>query len=153
MFRFGKKKRYTIGEKLSYFRGILTDSKASIKKKDWARLRSKQLDEKKNKMRLGDVFVVNDHMVGSPHRKPRAVVIVKTPKSKSGQVTVIPVRKRKGIFPLLKFDRQRLLSANNVKVLQKNQLYELRGFRFRDPYLTQSEKVNLQKYSDEYIKK
>ena len=116
-------------------------------------MRSKQLNEKKNKMRLGDVFVVNDHMVGSPQRKPRAVVIVKTPKSKSGQVTVIPVRKRKGIFPLLKFDRQRLLSANNVKVLQKNQLYELRGFRFTDPYLTQSEKVNLQKYSDEYIKK
>ena len=51
----------------------------------------------KNSIKLGDVFIVNDRLMGNKDSKPRAVVILKT---KNNKVTVSPVRRNKTIFPL-----------------------------------------------------
>ena len=150
MFRFGRKKRYTLGEKITYFNTIIKNKNTNQKKRNWARLRKSQLNLKKDKIKLGDVFVVDDNLMGNPRHKPRVVVVGKV---KGDKVCILPVRKSKKIMTLQNFDNQRLLNMNQYKEISKYRLFEKRGFPItNNGYLTPKEKVLLQKKSDMYIR-
>ena len=150
MFRFGKKKRFTIGEKLGYFNRIINNNNETQKRKTWASLRISQLEETKNKMKLGDVFVINDRHLGNSVSKPRLVVIAK--QDNQNNVKVLPVRKDNKLMSLSNFDGQRSLSMNNVAIIRKNQLYEKRGFKtLKNAYLTPQEKNRLQDKVKTYL--
>lgn len=149
MFIFGKKKRYTIGEKIRYFDGIISDKKSSNKKKNWALLRKNNLERQKQSIRLGDVYVVEDNRMGNTKKKPRLVVVAE---SKKHKVTVLPVYKDNKIMSLSNFDEQRAISMNSAKEISKNTLYEKRGFRIvKNASLTLKEKTRLQKKVEKYL--
>ena len=150
MFRFGKKKRYSIGEKTRYFKSILSGSKESQKRKEWAKRRLDSLNKTKNQMGVGTVFVINDELLGGPVKKPRAVVVAKKGK---GQVSVLGLYKDKSMMFFSKFDQQRMVNFKYPITIQKNALYEKRGFKIsKNGYLTSQEKNRLQKKADEYLK-
>ena len=150
MFQFGKKKRYSIGEKTRYFTSILSDPKESKKRKTWAKSRLDTLKKTKDRMSVGDVFIVNDMVMGGPVKKPRTVVVAKKCK---GQVSVLGLYKDKSLMSFSKFDQQRMINFKYPKTVQKNALYEKRGFKIaKNGYLTSQEKNRLQKKADEYLK-
>ena len=149
MFRFGKKKRYSIGEKIKYFNGIRKDPNASQKKKTWAARRLNALNKTRDNMKVGDVFVVNDQKMGNPNKKPRVVVVAKKGKQK---VSVLALRKSGKIMTFSNFDGQRKVDFNYSKELGKGSLYETRGFKItQNAYLTREEKDRLQKKADQYL--
>ncbi len=149
MFRFGKKKRYSLGEKRRYFASILNNYNESQKRKDWARRRLSTISKTKREMKLGDVFIVNDRHVGGTQNKPRLVVFAK--KKNQNQVKVIPVYKEKRLMALSQFDGDRCLSLNNVKTISNDILYEKNGFKFKNTRLTPKEKVKLQNKVNKYL--
>ena len=150
MFKFGKKKRYTIGEKIKYFSAIINNSSETAKRKAWASLRLSNLEKVKNKMKLGDVFIINDKHLGNLSSKPRLVVIAK--QNNQDEVKILPVRKDNKLMSLSNFDGQRALSMNNAAIVRKNQLYEKRGFKIlKNAYLSPKEKNRLQTKVVKYL--
>ena len=150
MFKFGKKKRYTIGEKIQYFNSILKNNSETIKRKNWATLRLSNLQQIKDKMKIGDVFVINDNHLGNPKKKPRLVVIAK--QNSDNDVKILPVRKDNKLMSLSNFDEQRALTMNNAFDVPKNQLYEKRGFKIvKNAYLTPKEKNRLFQKVSKYL--
>ena len=148
-FVFGKKKRYSIGEKIKYFNSVLSDANASVNKRNWAQLRLNQILSIKDKMKLGDVFVTNDNLVGGVSSKPRLVVVAKTT---AGIAKVIPVKKDGKLLGLSKFDGIRALHISKAVKVSKNRLTEKRGFKIaKNAYLTSSEKARLVKKVDEFL--
>lgn len=149
MFKFGKKKKYSIGEKIRYFDSIINIKNISNKKLNWAIQRKNQLLNKKNNIKLGDVFIVNDRFMGNPNSKPRLVVVAKVSGNK---VKVIPVKKSNTFMSLENFDGCRSLNMINVKTINKNILYEKKGFKInKRAFLNPKEKVLLQKKVNDYI--
>lgn len=149
MFRQGKKKRFSIGEKIKFFTTVIKDPNASTKKKDWARQRKKNLERQKQDMHIGDVYVVDDTLMGNIKKKPRLVVVAK---SINNRVDVLPVKKDNKLMSLSNFDGERALSMNNVQNISKNYLYEKRGFKFvKNARLTSQEKTRLQKKVQKYL--
>lgn len=149
MFIFGNKKRYTIGEKISYFNSIIKNKNYDLNKRNWAKLRKSQLNLKLNEIKLGDVFVVDDNLMGNPRHKPRVVVIAKL---KNDKVNLLPVRKSNTILSLQNFDNDRQVDFKKSKLLSKYRLFEKRGFRItNNAYLTPKEKVLLQKKANKYL--
>lgn len=150
MFKFGKKKRYTIGEKIQYFSAIINNSTETVKRKTWASLRLSNLEKTKEKMKLGDVFIINDKHLGNSANKPRLVVIAK--QNNQNEVKILPVRKDNKLMSLSNFDGERALSMNNVTIVRKNQLYEKRGFKIlKKAYLSPKEKNRLQTKVVKYL--
>ena len=149
MFQFGKKKRYSIGEKTRYFSSILSNSKESQKRKKWAKLRLDSLKKTKDRMSVGDVFVLNDKVMGNPNRKPRVVVVAK---KGATEVSVLGLYKDGKMMSFSKFDGQRMVNFKYPITVRKNALYEKRGFKTaKNAYLTSQEKNRLQKKADEYL--
>ena len=100
-------------------------------------------------MNFGDVYVVDDKLMGNPKKKPRLVVIAKV---NGNRADVIPVKKDNKIMSLSNFDGHRALSMNTVQSISKDYLYEKRGFRFvKNAYLTPQEKVRFQKKVQKYL--
>ena len=147
MFIFGKKKRYSIGQKKIYFNSILSNPDSSLKKRECANLRLNQINNKQ-----GDVFIVNDRLFGNPNSKVRQVVIAKKDLD-NNKVFVLPVNKLKTVIPLSKFDNQRKIDFINKKNISINKLYELRGFKnTNNSYLTINEKNILKNKTNIYIR-
>ena len=149
MFRQGKKKRFSIGEKIRYFDSISRNPLSSKKKKLWAQQRKNTLLNEKREMNLGDIYVVDDKFMGNPQKKPRLVVIAK---ANGNRVDVIPVKKDNKIMSLSNFDGERALNMNAAKSISKDYLYEKRGFKFvKNAYLTPREKTRLHKKVQKYL--
>lgn len=100
-------------------------------------------------MKLGDVFIVNDKIMGAPKKKPRAVVVAKT---QANRAKVLPVKKENKIMSLSQFDGKRRLSMGEVKEIDKGYLYEPRGFKLSNLRLTPKEKDKLYGKVEKYIK-
>ncbi len=157
-FKFGKKKRYSIGEKKAYFNQLLSDPTISKSKKQWANKRLNGLFLTENSIKQGDVFVLHDiefynqstiqSIMNSNDKtkirkmfKPRYGVVSKTTLNK---VDIIPARNRKDFIILSKFDGNRYLDLKKKRAVTKNNLYEIRGFKkSNNAYLTRDEKWQL----------
>ncbi len=149
MFVFGKKKRYSIGEKIRYFDNIINDPNSNLNRKNWALIRKNDLLSIQSKINFGDVFVVDDRIFGNTIHKPRLVVVAKV---KNNKVNVVPVRKSNQYIVLSNFDGKRFLNLKKAKKISKNILYEKRGFRIsKNADLTYREKQVLEKKSKLYI--
>ena len=149
MFRFGKKKRYSIGEKINYYYATLNNPNTSIKKKRWARQRIKDMKNIRNNIKQGDVFIVHDKLFGNTSGKPRYVVVAK---NTGNNVDLLPVRKSDEFMTLSLFDNQRMISVKNSKNIHKNGLYEKRGFKgAKNAKLLTNEKAILEKKVKKYL--
>lgn len=149
MFVFGKKKRYSIGEKIRYFDNIINDPNSNLNRKNWALIRKNDLLSIQSKINFGDVFVVDDRIFGNTIHKPRLVVVAKV---KNNKVNVVPVRKSNQYIVLSNFDGKRFLNLKKAKKISKNILYEKPGFRIsKNADLTYREKQELEKKSKLYI--
>ena len=128
----------------------MQDKTISDKKRNWALLRLSQLTKIKDNLRLGDVFVVEDNLMGSKVRKPRLAVVAKV--VDNDKVKVIPVKKDNKLMSLSKFDGTRALHITNVREISKGYLFEKRGFRIaKNATLTSNEKLRLLKKVDKYL--
>lgn len=149
MFVFGKKKRYSLGEKIRYFDNIINDPNSNLNRKNWALTRKNDLLSKQSKINYGDVFVVDDRIFGNTIHKPRLVVVAKV---KNNKVNVVPVRKSNQYIVLSNIDGKRFLNLKKTKKISKNILYEKRGFRIsKNADLIYREKQELEKKSKLYI--
>ena len=76
MFNFGKKKRYNYGEKIDYFHKIINDNNTTIAKKNWAIQRLNSIKSKKEKMKMGDVYVIEDTTFGNNAKIMESIAVV-----------------------------------------------------------------------------
>lgn len=144
---------YSIGEKKHYYKKKLSDINSTVNQKKWAKIRLNQLSKYKTNKLIGEVFLINDYLLGGPPKFPRRVVVVN---NKSKNVELLPIYPMKNSiyrFNLKKFDGKHNLDLQPISnyknnksnsKLEINDLYEKEYVNGTlNDYLTDEEKIAL----------
>ncbi len=133
--------RYSIGEKLAYYKSQLNSEDPN--KRKWAQKSIKRLEKEINK--FGNVLMVHDKEFNprANDKKSRRVVCVGV---ENGKMKVVAIRKNKKMVSLSKFDGNRGININHIHNVDLNHVYEKRTFsKTTNDYLTSHEKLELQR--------
>lgn len=146
MWVFKNKKRYSINEKISYYRKLKKNTKDK-KVKEKAENNLKRLEGYKKNKKFGVVLYTKDYYLNKNEpnkKKSRRVVLIG---NDNNQAKIIPVKRDNGIICLSGFDKeQRFLKKKEITNLDYNNLYEKNNFtKSNNDKLTYQEKVMLKK--------
>ncbi len=147
MLRNNRKNKFSFGEKIKFFSNKTKSKRTKKKTKIFANKKLHEISRLKKNIKIGDIFVVDDVIFGNSHSKARAVVVVKTTKN---TVKVAPLYKTRKILPVSQFDGDRLIDLSRNRIINKNNLYLKKGFKFKKSYLTTKEKNKLYSKINQY---